>query len=503
MAARPFFCYNHLMPRQKKNRGAALPTAFRENRRIIGVLVACVLLGSTMTYVLYNYTQNLLKARLQDRMLAIVMTAALQFDGDELLEFRSEADMGSDGYRRVVENLRSIRDTNENIKYAYIMRRTDDPSTLEFIADAMSLAPEDEMDEDGDGILSDEEIAPILGDTYPIDEYPVLRDEAFYHPSVDNELLPDQWGLMMASYAPIYDRNGNVAAVIGIDVVVDDFQRQTQATLLPFMLFIFALILLLTLLTLVIFRYQSERVEMMRELDRQKDELLSIVSHQLATPISAIKWYLEMLLDGDAGKLNKEQREELETMQRTSADLADLVSMILDVSRIQLGRMKVDRDKLDLKTFFEEITKGIEQAAKAKGVTFTVHMPATLPVAMLDRRLMRMTLENLLSNAVKYTPPKGKVHLDVQRKNGTLTYRVTDTGCGIPKKEQDQMFTKLFRASNVRDKIEGNGLGLYVAKGAVEAQDGTLTFESRSGGGATFTVTLPLRQTTESRKKDN
>ena len=210
-----------------------------------------------------------------------------------------------------------------------------------------------------------------------------------------------------------------------------------------------------------------------------------------------------MLLDGDAGKLTKEQREELETMQRTSTDLADLVSMILDVSRIQLGRMKVDRDKLDLRTFFQEITQGIEQAAKAKGVTFTVHIPSALPVALLDRRLMRMTLENLLSNAVKYTPPKGEVRLDVWRKNGTLTYRVTDTGCGIPRKEQDQMFTKLFRASNVRDKIEGNGLGLYVAKGAVEAQDGTIAFESRSGKGTTFTVTLPLRQATASGKKEH
>jgi len=180
-------------------------------------------------------------------------------------------------------------------------------------------------------------------------------------------------------------------------------------------------------------------------------------------------------------------------MQRTSTDLADLVSMILDVSRIQLGRMKVDRDKLDLQKFFEEITKGIEQIAKAKGVTFTVHMPAVLPVALLDRRLMRMALENLLSNAVKYTPPKGAVRLDVWRKNGILTYRVTDTGCGIPKKDHDKMFTKLFRASNVREKIDGNGLGLYVAKGAVEAQNGTIAFESRDGKGTTFTVTLPLR----------
>jgi signal transduction histidine kinase len=467
--------------------------ALLANRKIILVLVGCAVLGNTMTYVLYNYTQYLLTERLQERLIAIASTAATQFDGDELETLQEPEDMNQSAYEHTVEQLNTIRETNADIQFVYLMRRTDDPSVFAFIADTESLTPVEDLDMDGDGVLSETEIVPYLGDPYPVDEYPVLRDEAFYHPAVDRELLPDQWGLMMAAYAPIYNSDGDAVAVIGVDVLVDDFVVQTRATLLPFMLFIIALILLLTLLTMIVFRFQSERVTLMQEVDRQKDELLSMVSHQLATPISSMKWYIEMLLDGDAGKLNKEQSEELQTMQRSAADLTDLVSMILDVSRIQLGRMKVDRAKLDLEKFFEEVCTGILNQAKEKNVHFKINRPDKLPTAMLDRRLMRMTLENLLTNAVKYTPKGGDVELTISLpSHERLRYIVRDSGCGIPKQDQEQIFGKLFRASNVRNTIEGNGFGLYVAKGAVESQSGSISFESAEGKGTTFTVELPL-----------
>jgi len=479
---------------------AALSQVLRANGKIILVLVGCAVLGNVMTYVLYNYTQALLKERLQDRMVAVASTAAVQFDGDLLSTFRTPIDMRRTAYRNVVQQLRNIRATNEDIQYVYLMRRAEDPSVVEFIADADTLASLEEIDANGDGVLSDDEVAPQLGDPYPIEEYPVLRDEAFDHPAVDRELQPDQWGLLMAAYAPIRDSAGDTVAIIGVDVVVSDFLERTQATLLPFMLFIVALILLLTLLTIVVFRYQSERVQIMQELDRQKDELLSMVSHQLATPVSSIKWYLEMLLDGDAGKLNKEQREELITMQKTSADLSDLIAMILDVSRIQLGRMKVDRAPLDLQAFFDDILGSIAASAKQKGVRFAVHRPKRLPTALLDRRLVRMTLENLLTNAVKYTPVGGEVTLHVSCREGVLTYVVRDTGCGIPAAEQERVFSKLFRASNVRNTLDGNGFGLYVAKGAVENLGGAISFVSKEKVGTTFTVTLPLPSARKGKK---
>jgi len=229
----------------------------------------------------------------------------------------------------------------------------------------------------------------------------------------------------------------------------------------------------------------------LKDLDRQKDELISIVSHQLNTPVTSVMWNLEMMLDGDMGQVTEEQKKQLETMQSVTKDLADLVSMMLDVSRIQLGRMKVDRTEVNLSEFFHDILLVIDPKAEQKKQKFAKNIPADLPVAMLDKRLMRMTLENLLTNAVKYTPEGGTVTLSVEAKNGKLRYEVRDTGFGIPKAEQGKIFGKLFRASNIQTQ-EGNGLGLFAAKGAVEAQGGSIRFESEEGKGTTFYVELPI-----------
>ncbi len=230
----------------------------------------------------------------------------------------------------------------------------------------------------------------------------------------------------------------------------------------------------------------------LKELDTQKDELLGMVSHQLATPVSSIKWYLEMLKDGDLGPLNKDQAEHVTAMYGIGNSMSDLVSMILDVSRIQLGRIRVDKQELDLNTFFHEILATIEPKALEKKVVFVKHIPDPMPKAKLDRRYTNMTIENLLSNAVKYTPEGGNVTCDVKLEDGWMTVTVSDTGMGIPAAEQGKIFGRMYRATNARNAIDGNGFGLYVAKGAVEAQGGKIWFESTEGKGTTFFVRLPL-----------
>jgi two-component system sensor histidine kinase VicK len=121
-------------------------------------------------------------------------------------------------------------------------------------------------------------------------------------------------------------------------------------------------------------------------------------------------------------------------------------------------------------------------------------MPDVLPTVYLDKRYTRMTIENLLTNAVKYTPDGGTVTLDIQSEKGVMKCRITDTGCGIPKADQGKIFGKMYRASNVVNTVEGNGFGLYVAKGAIEGQGGTIGFESMEGKGTTFHFTLPMKE---------
>ncbi len=465
-------------------------------------LFICALISASTTFLLYRYTQNLLTDRLHERLEGIASTAALQFDSNEI-EFLAENGLNAfetDIYKQNVFKLQEIRNANKDIKYAYIFGKTDDPLTVKFVvdADAASLVPV--IDYNHDELINDEDVSEP-GEEYDASEELALQGQAFSE-TVISDISTDEWGQYLSVYSPIKSNSSQETTVtLALDVEVTDYLRIIKATFLPFLLFILLLLVLLTVLTLFIVRIWKSRAEVLTELDRQKDELLSIVSHQLATPVSSLKWYIEMMIDGDLGKITKTQMEHLRSMGGISNNLSDLVSMILDVSRIQLGRIKVEKQTLDLKELFNEILTIIAPKAEEKGVKFDVDIPKTFPKAQLDKRYTHMVIENLLSNAVKYTPKDGHVIFKVSIQANMISLSVKDTGCGIPLKDQAQIFGKLFRASNVRNSVEGNGFGLFVAKGAVEAQGGSIRFESKEGKGTTFYVNLPLTDSVTTKKK--
>lgn len=418
----------------------------------------------------------------------MVSTAALDFEASELDKIVSSDSISLNEYKQTVFKLQKIRDVNKNIKFAYIQTSTNDPLILKFVADADSINPDAKIDLNNDGVIDDSDQLNFPGEEYDISEYPDYAQIAFTDLYVDSELSVDQWGAHLSATAPISNRY-----ILGIDVDASDYARFISISFLPFLLFGAFLFLILTYLTVSLTRIWKEKVDIVNELDRQKDELLGLVSHQLATPISSMKWYLEMLGDGDLGALSKEQKEHVTAMRGIGENMSDLVGMILDVSRIQLGKMYIEKQDLDLNVFFHDLCAVIEPKAIEKGVKFVKHIPKNMPVAMLDRRYTNMTIENLLSNAVKYTPVGGSVTFDVVLQGNDLLVTVTDTGMGIPKAEQEKIFGRMFRASNARNAVDGNGFGLFVAKGAVEAQGGKIWFESTEGRGTTFSVRLPIR----------
>lgn len=241
-----------------------------------------------------------------------------------------------------------------------------------------------------------------------------------------------------------------------------------------------------------------------KEVDRAKTEFVSLASHQLRTPLSAINWYTEMLLDGDAGKVNKEQRHYLEEIYHGNKRMVDLVNALLNTSRIDLGTFAVDPKLTNVVDISKTVLLELKPQILERKLELVETYSSEIPAMKADPKLLKIILQNLLSNAVKYTPEGGKVSLTIdvtyhtvfhnlgKQKDGIIA-TISDTGYGIPKTQQNKIFTKLFRADNVREKdTEGTGLGLYIVKSIVEQSGGKIWFESEENKGTTFYVQLPL-----------
>jgi len=242
-----------------------------------------------------------------------------------------------------------------------------------------------------------------------------------------------------------------------------------------------------------------------KDIDKAKTEFVSLASHQLRTPLTTVSWYSEMLLAGDAGMLNDAQKKYLDEIYKGNKRMVDLVNALLNVSRMELGTFIVDPEPTDILALAQSVVSDFKPQIDQKKLKFSEKHADNLPILNADPKLLRMVFQNLLANAIKYTPDKGKITLEltlsdaqglVSNAKGQISnilIKVSDNGYGIPKAHQSSIFTKLFRADNVREKdTEGTGLGLYIVKAIVDHSGGKIWFESEENKGATFYVTLPL-----------
>lgn len=237
-----------------------------------------------------------------------------------------------------------------------------------------------------------------------------------------------------------------------------------------------------------------------REVDRAKTEFVSLASHQLRTPLTAIKWHIEMLIDEDMGKLKAAQKESLQEVYHSNERMIDLVNSLLNTSRIDMGTFAIDPVKTDVVQLIDDIIREMEQLLKIKKIKIQKTYGNTLPKINVDQMLLRIVLQNLLSNAIKYTPNLGKIKISIQQREKDTLFSVSDTGYGIPKKQQRKIFSKLFRADNAKElDADGSGLGLYVTKAVVEQAGGQIWFVSQEKKGTTFYFTI-LRQGMKKKK---
>ncbi len=230
-----------------------------------------------------------------------------------------------------------------------------------------------------------------------------------------------------------------------------------------------------------------------KEVDRVKTEFVSLASHQLRTPLTAINWFSEMLLDGDAGKLTKKQIEYVKEVHVGNKRMVELVNALLNTSRLDLGTFLIEPVATNLALMSKDVIKEMQSMIKTKKIDLHEDYQDGLPLVNVDPKLIRIIFQNYLSNAIKYTPEKGRVDVRVSVETNTVRIAVKDTGYGVPESQKEKIFARLFRADNVRDKdVEGTGLGLYIVKSIMDQSGGKAWFESIENKGSTFYAEIPL-----------
>lgn len=230
----------------------------------------------------------------------------------------------------------------------------------------------------------------------------------------------------------------------------------------------------------------------LKALDAAKDEFISMASHQLRTPLTAIKGYLSMILEGDTGTVKKEQKEMLQQSFDGAQRMVYLIADLLNVSRLQTGKFVIDNQPSNLADVVAGEMSQLKEQAAAKDIKLTYEKPTDFPMVNVDETKLRQVIMNFLDNALYYTPNGGKVDVRLEATDSSITYTVTDNGLGVPKAAQHNLFGKFYRADNARKmRPDGTGLGLFMAKKVIVAQGGAIIFKSTEGKGSTFGFSLP------------
>lgn len=241
----------------------------------------------------------------------------------------------------------------------------------------------------------------------------------------------------------------------------------------------------------------AELTKRLQELDQLKSDLMSMVAHDFRTPLTVIKGYTALMIDGDTGTINETQNEFLKTIDENADRLLNLINDFLDVTKIESGKLEIKYIEFDLKELIVSAVKEFNEILKKKNISLQLNIQAQDKLLQIeaDKDRIRQVLDNLISNAIKYTPENGCVFIEAgQLENKNIMVSIRDTGIGIPIEEQKKVFDKFFRTKIGQKFSSGTGLGLSIVKNIIEKHNGSITVESELGKGSTFIFILPCRK---------
>lgn len=275
----------------------------------------------------------------------------------------------------------------------------------------------------------------------------------------------------------------NIAAMVGTYIIASRYTDQPEIAAL--------IVIGVSAFIFIISQAVTQGFDKLAQANKMKTEFIGIASHQLRTPLSAIRWSLNLLKEGKCD--STETASFLNIIRENSERMIKLVNDLLDVSRIEMGRNTFLPRQTNLYVLVQKIVDNSAILAKANNISISLEASATLPNVYTDPDKISLVIQNLLDNSIKYIKGKGEIKVTLRQKDKFIETTVRDTGVGIPESQQKHIFQKFFRSDNImKNQTVGTGLGLFIAKAVVEQSGGQIWFESEEGRGTTFYFTLPI-----------
>lgn len=311
-------------------------------------------------------------------------------------------------------------------------------------------------------------------------EIGVVYTHFFYIPIIIVSIWWGYWGILVAAGFGIMLFVFNVYA--GFQNYTEDFFRS----------FLFIAVSYLAGLVSNAEKRISHRLIETEKISKIRESIISLLTHQILTPLTAIRWQIELLVKSGIESTEKEKEEYLEQIYNSTKKAIDLIESFVHLNKIESGKIEYSPVPTDLIALINQVILEMEDTRKEKQQKIYFKKDGLIE-ANIDPVIVSQIVYNLLSNAIKYTPDRGEIKISVEILNKEMFFKISDNGCGIPKEEHKKVFSRFFRGSNITQAVfEGTGLGLSIVKGLVDFCGGKVWFESEKDKGATFYFTLPI-----------